>query len=74
MSSDDDETVEDVAAMDGNSGAGQDLHQTGEIDVDDLITLYMQQAATHKLLKAEEEVDLAQRMEHSGFLSVTWTI
>jgi RNA polymerase primary sigma factor len=49
--------------MDKLITASQDDHKLYETDVDDLISLYMQQAANHKLLKAEEEVDLAQRME-----------
>ena len=49
--------------MESISSATADEYQLQVIDTDDLVGLYMQQAANHALLSAEEETELAQRIE-----------
>jgi RNA polymerase primary sigma factor len=61
--SDDGQVDDEIEANDSILGASQDDHYLQVIDTDDLVGLYMQQAAKHALLTAEEEIDLAQRIE-----------
>jgi RNA polymerase primary sigma factor len=68
----------DVASEDTNSQAREENDHLYNLDPDDLIGLYFSEAARRPLLTADQEVELAQRIE-SGYaardeLSRSWKI